>query len=261
MSDPEPFPYLFRHVVGIMHTNYVAYLKGHVVGIVVMPVASVMMSLTSRYHCHRIIKLSDTLQVYAKEKECVMNVHGIRQEFLDIGKRRNITALCDRKIYYIGKMLWAKGLDTIIELENAFKSTTGDYFPIDIIGSGPEEEEIRRAFHGRKAMSAEEKRSFSEFNEESAIKRSSSMKGKMDKFMNEIPKSRFEFRKDSIPSTFLGRMDHASLGGDEYKIFVNPSETEVLCTTTAEVRKDSTDQEPLNVFLRIIVKISFQRRD
>jgi hypothetical protein len=221
-----------------MHTNYVAYLKGHVVGMVVMPVASVMMSLTTRYQCHRIVKLSDTLQVYAKEKECVMNVHGIRQEFLEIGKRRAIATSCHGKIYYIGKMLWAKGLDTIIELENAFMSVTGDYFPIDIIGSGPEEEEIRRAFHGRKAMSGEGKRSFSESDDEGAIKRSSSMKDKMDKFMKEIPKSRFEFRKDSIPSTFLGRMDHASLG-DEYKIFVNPSETEVLCTTTAEVREDT----------------------
>mmetsp|Transcript_9685 Transcript_9685/g.18180 ORF Transcript_9685/g.18180 Transcript_9685/m.18180 type:complete len:762 (-) Transcript_9685:77-2362(-) len=233
MSDPEPFPSLFRHVVGIMHTNYVAYLKGHVVGIVVMPVASVMMSLTTRYHCHRIVKLSDTLQVYAKEKECVMNVHGIRQEFFEIGNRRKLATLHKGKIYYIGKLLWAKGLDTIIELEYAFKSVTGDYFPIDIIGSGPEEEEIRRAFHGRKAMSSGGERSCSESDYDVAIKRSSSMKDKMDKFMNEIPKSRFELRKHSIPSTFLGRMDHASLG-DGYKIFVNPSETEVLCTTTAE---------------------------
>lgn len=51
--------------------------------------------------------------------------------------------------------------------------------------------------------------------------------------MNEIPKSHHEFRKDPIPASFLGRMDHALLT-DEYKIFVNPSITEVLCTTTAE---------------------------
>jgi digalactosyldiacylglycerol synthase len=36
-----------------------------------------------------------------------------------------------------------------------------------------------------------------------------------------------------MPARFLGRQDHASVG-EEYKIFVNPSITEVLCTTTAE---------------------------
>ena len=57
--------------------------------------------------------------------------------------------------------------------------------------------------------------------------------------MNDMPKSIYEFRKDSIPAIFPGRMDHAVLTED-YKIFVNPSLTEVLCTTTAEVSWDAT---------------------
>ena len=36
-----------------------------------------------------------------------------------------------------------------------------------------------------------------------------------------------------IPAIFHGRIDHFSLT-KQYKIFVNPSITEVLCTTTAE---------------------------
>ena len=48
----------------------------------------------------------------------------------------------------------------------------------------------------------------------------------------EIPKSFSEFRKQPIPATFPGRVDHAAL--KDYKVFVNPSISEVLCTTTAE---------------------------
>jgi len=56
-----------------------------------------------------------------------------------------------------------------------------------------------------------------------------------------LPRSLYEFRRQPIPATFPGRVDHAALkggGGDSsqqnYKIFVNPSVSEVLCTTTAE---------------------------
>lgn len=49
----------------------------------------------------------------------------------------------------------------------------------------------------------------------------------------ELPKSRYEWRKNPIPAQFPGRVDH-SLLTNQYKVFVNPSVTEVLCTTTAE---------------------------
>jgi hypothetical protein len=47
------------------------------------------------------------------------------------------------------------------------------------------------------------------------------------------PQSFHEFRKNPIPARFLGVKDHASVGVSS-KIFLNPSVTEVLCTTTAE---------------------------
>jgi len=50
----------------------------------------------------------------------------------------------------------------------------------------------------------------------------------------ELPKSTYELlRKNPIPATFPGRVDHAILK-EQYKIFVNPSVTEVLCTTSLE---------------------------
>jgi len=48
----------------------------------------------------------------------------------------------------------------------------------------------------------------------------------------ELPKSLHELRRKPIPATFPGRVDHGELR--DYKIFFNPSISEVLCTTTAE---------------------------
>jgi digalactosyldiacylglycerol synthase len=212
--NEKPWTKSFKHVVGIMHTNYVAYMKANLPTLVIAPFVEKKVRLLTQVHCHKIIKLSDTLQTYAVLKECVNNVHGIRKDFLDEGIRRaSLTAAPLSGIYFVGKLLWAKGLNRMIELENVFRRTTGEYFKIDIIGSGIEADEIKRAFHGR-------------------TKKSSS-RGSLSELMNKMPKSRYEFRKEAIPASFPGRMDHALL--TSYKIFINPSVTEVLCTTTAEV--------------------------
>ena len=46
-----------------------------------------------RAHCHRVIKLSGTLQVLAPEKELVENVHGVRRAFLESGEALSGIAL------------------------------------------------------------------------------------------------------------------------------------------------------------------------
>ena len=61
-----------------------------------------------------------------------------------------------QRIYFIGKLLWAKGLDLLLELEEYTKELTGDYFPIAVYGSGPDQKEIARAFLGRKYAVKEE---------------------------------------------------------------------------------------------------------
>ena len=146
--------------------------------------------------------------------ECIENVHGIRETYLKEGQRRRTSSPTTqsnekRRAYFIGKLLWAKGFDQLLELQASFRDRIGENFEIDIYGSGPDEDEIKRAFYGDE----------------------SDENGILDKF-NKWSSSRN--RRQSIPANFMGRLDHSRLAGDTYSIFINPSLTEVLCTTTAE---------------------------
>jgi len=288
----------FRFVIGIIHTNYVEYASSHYSGLWTAPAIKLMSSAMVRAYCHVVIKLSDTLQTFAEEKERTSNVHGVRIDFLKEGDRRaktydnrienfvdkkdsNPSIVCkDGKIsseqgiispggnadaYFIGKLLWAKGLDKLIELENYYKGCTGRYFPIDIYGNGPQEKEIKKAFRGRSSLSTSLRNYRRDFLEndlqddevsltvdtmEERLWSNSTFSTNMAKiskriqattktikstteFMElELPKTLHELRREPIPGSFPGRVDHASL--TDYKVFVNPSKSEVLCTTTAE---------------------------
>ncbi|EEC47799.1 predicted protein, partial [Phaeodactylum tricornutum CCAP 1055/1] len=187
----------FNYVVGIVHTNYKEYASAHYSGLWTAPALALMSSAMVRAYCHKVIKLSDALQTYAPEKEETSNVHGVRDDFLKEGRRRASTYANDTMaldevpsettVYFIGKLLWTKGLDILLELEDDYKQYTGQYFSIDVYGSGPDQKDIMRAYLGRRKRS----------------------------------------------TTFPGRVDHAILT-EQYKVFVNPSVSEVLCTTTAE---------------------------
>lgn len=118
-----------------------------------------MSSAMIRAYCHKVLKLSGVLQSYAPEKENVENVHGVRDDFVHEGKRRahcstNETLPLDEEVegqvYYIGKILYAKGFEQLLLLEEFYRECTGKYFAIDIYGNGPDEDEIKRAFHGRR---------------------------------------------------------------------------------------------------------------
>lgn len=144
----------FEYVVGIVHTNYKEYASGHYSGLWTAPALAAMSSAMVRAYCHKVIKLSDTLQTYAPEKETTSNVHGVRRVFLEEGQRRaqaNEQFEPDEpRAYFIGKLLWAKGLNILLDLQDYYRQCTGDYFEIDIFGSGPDQKEIKKAFHGRR---------------------------------------------------------------------------------------------------------------
>eukprot|EP00977_Amphora_coffeiformis_P013474 scaffold3570_cov227-Amphora_coffeaeformis.AAC.8 len=197
-QKPDTHPFQGMYTLGILHTNYKSYAAQGALGLLSEMVAQSLCATVAAAYTDKLIKLSATLQTYAPHKETVCNVHGIRQDFLDT------PAPTGQGIYFIGKLLWAKGLDKLLTFQRMYskhkqKQQSGSgrnnnsgpqqYFAMDIYGSGPDQEEIEAAFCGRK--------------------------------------------KRPLPVRFCGRADHAAIGPD-YKIFVNPSVTEVLCTTSAE---------------------------
>lgn len=280
-----------------------------------------------RAYCHKVIKLSDVVQVFAPEKEVTMNVHGVREEFiatlngnkvLNFSETPKVSSINvsqpiqEAPVYFIGKLLWAKGLDLLLEYEEYYRQVTGEYFAVEIYGSGPDQEEMIRAYRGRwvkdidKAQNSVQRASrnifvrlFAWMNQRRGFgRRSHKKKGivttqdiyndvmevidampqkaresieglpsqaqeSLDQLAEDvskakqsvkripakarrainrlvrdlsttpIPRSLYELRKQPIPAGFPGRVDHAELKS-RHKIFVNPSESEVLCTTTAE---------------------------
>lgn len=257
----------FQYVVGIVHTNYKDYASSQYHGLWTAPALAMISSAMVRAYCHKVIKLSDVLQTFAPEKESTSNVHGVRSNFLKEGMRRaqHRSKSSQRKIYFVGKLIWQKGLDTLLDLQDYYKECTGEYFPIDIYGSGPDQPEIMRAYLGRPKKG---KNGNGKGIEGNSDKDSSPMKvveisaradnqgvlsleslnvnalGKLEKIKRtiretteslefDLPKTLYELRRQPIPATFPGRVDHAKLTKD-YTIFVNPSVSEVLCTTTAE---------------------------
>jgi len=126
-----------------------------------------------RAYCHKVIKLSAVVQDFAPEKEITSNVHGVRQEFIAEGVQQatenNDAAIAKEipetesftakesysepssqvQVYFIGKLLWTKGLDILLQYQDYYKDIVGEYFEIDIYGSGPDQLEIARAYFGR----------------------------------------------------------------------------------------------------------------
>ena len=378
----------FNFVVGIIHTNYSAYMKQYGLGssIIGAPALGAMSSMVVRAYCHKVIRLSAVIPSYAKWKEVTSNVHGVRGDFLHGGnkdgeqkgeneetKDESSPPSPSKKkeeqfapIYFIGKLLWAKGFDRMLKVQELFRESNPnrEYFAIDVYGGGSDETAILRAFHGRlqnnattkdngndtpkggdndtviettevhdvifshphslrkqlrnlvdknerdvtkaysDAMSfinmgfeivAPEKQDSSTSNHDvvvmerkvlvsdqeenvadpisilsdvsgnfaatglatteammtiadSAVKTGLAATFSQEEtfeendielksqpsFIFDPPKSFFELRRNPIPARFLGVKDHALLRGSPHKIFLNPSVTEVLCTTTAE---------------------------
>ena len=106
-----------------------------------------------RAHCHRVIKLSGTIDKVAPEKELVENVHGVRGTFLDVGAKLSkmlqsgsteskevFGAEAEPKIYFIGKLLWSKGLSSLMELLKYAEESANLQVKVDMYGSGPDKE-------------------------------------------------------------------------------------------------------------------------
>lgn len=175
----------FRYVIGILHTNYGDYIRQYgMLGTSFLGASALqaLSTLVVRAYCHKVIRLSATLPSFwtvthnphfkypsdtsmdglADLMEGTENVHGVRSDFLNppitsaagmIRPMETDEYVEPAPVYFIGKLIWAKGFEQVLELEELYKSLANEYFHIDVYGSGNDEKAIKRAFLGRNGIS------------------------------------------------------------------------------------------------------------
>ena len=236
----------FEHVVGVVHTNYLedARLEQH--GEVKEAAMRFVNSWVSRMHCHKIIKLSDAVQDFPRSQ--TMNVHGVSPVFLEVGRRKATAAAQAR----------AAEADPDAAAAQAVGHTVGRALAslgarAERAGAGSERSEsgiaaFAEAVHpsrevftkGATSSAGGVGQGFHELlqcvEEHNASASGASFPLEMDVFgsgedFSDVSSTSAAKR---LPLTFKGRADHASDQMHDYKVFVNPSLSDVVATTTAE---------------------------
>ncbi|XP_066339375.1 digalactosyldiacylglycerol synthase 1, chloroplastic-like [Miscanthus floridulus] len=179
----------FNHVVGVVHTNYLEYIKREKNGAIQAFFVKHINNLVARAYCHKILRLSGATQDLPKSMIC--NVHGVNPKFLEVGERiaaerESGQQSFSKGAYFLGKMVWAKGYRELIDLFAKHKSDL-EGFKLDIYGNGEDSHEVQSAA-----------------------------------------------RKLNLNLNFHKGRDHADDSLHGYKVFINPSISDVLCTATAE---------------------------
>ncbi|KAK2655386.1 hypothetical protein Ddye_008438 [Dipteronia dyeriana] len=179
----------FNHVVGVVHTNYLEYIKREKNGALQAFFVKHINNWVTRAYCHKVLRLSAATQDLPKSVIC--NVHGVNPKFLKIGdkvaaEREQGQQAFSKGAYFLGKMVWAKGYRELIDLLAKHKKDL-DGFYLDVFGNGEDAQEVQSTARN------------------------------LDLNLN--------FQK--------GR-DHADDSLHGYKVFINPSVSDVLCTATAE---------------------------
>uniref|UniRef100_A0A0E0MCQ1 Digalactosyldiacylglycerol synthase 1, chloroplastic n=1 Tax=Oryza punctata TaxID=4537 RepID=A0A0E0MCQ1_ORYPU len=179
----------FNHVVGVVHTNYLEYIKREKNGAIQAFFVKHINNLVARAYCHKVLRLSGATQDLPKSMIC--NVHGVNPKFLEVGERiaaerESGQHSFSKGAYFLGKMVWAKGYRELIDLYAKHKSDL-EGFKLDIYGNGEDSHEVQSAA-----------------------------------------------KKLNLNLNFHKGRDHADDSLHGYKVFINPSISDVLCTATAE---------------------------
>ncbi|KAL3347353.1 hypothetical protein AABB24_021164 [Solanum stoloniferum] len=179
----------FNHVVGIVHTNYLEYIKREKNGALQAFLVKHVNNWVTRAHCDKVLRLSAATQDLPRSVVC--NVHGVNPKFLKIGEkmaaeRQSGQQVFSKGAYFLGKMVWAKGYRELIDLLAKHKSDL-DGFNMDVFGNGEDAHEVQTTA-----------------------------------------------RTLNLNVNFMKGRDHADDSLHSYKVFINPSISDVLCTATAE---------------------------
>lgn len=233
----------FRHVVGVMHTNYLDYARRETGGAAKEAVLKRANALLCRAHCHKVIKLSDAVQ--RLPRQVTEFVHGVPEAFLDVGRRvatmkmkydngkdgdswlagEQVDANGEKRLahdhsmitkrkttkdvyhskgaYFIGKVVWAKGYTELLELVGQLGK---DQAPLTEREDRPQ----HRA--------------------------STSSKFVLDCYGtgDDAEEVMSVAQERGLPLAFHGARDHLAPQLHAYRCFVNPSTSDVVATTTAE---------------------------
>ncbi|KAK3118456.1 hypothetical protein QOZ80_9BG0699360 [Eleusine coracana subsp. coracana] len=179
----------FNHVVGVVHTNYLEYIKREKNGAIQAFFVKHINNMVARAYCNKVLRLSGATQDLPKSMIC--NVHGVNPKFLEVGERiaaqrESGQQSFSKGAYFLGKMVWAKGYRELIDLFAKHKSDL-EGFKLDIYGNGEDSNEVQSAA-----------------------------------------------KKLNLNLNFHKGRDHADDSLHGYKVFINPSISDVLCTATAE---------------------------
>jgi digalactosyldiacylglycerol synthase len=244
----------FEHVVGIIHTNYLDYVRLEEHGGVKEKALNFVNSVVSRVHCHKVIKLSNAVQEFPRS--CTMNVHGVSPVFLDVGASKAAA----KRVQLMGKedLTDFSPLPLLTNAEPQFASITtkNKQQQKRSINNNKRQQNITHAtdeanddvvdksvftkgayFLGKVVWGkgyhelldcVEKHNSNSEYGSSCPIS--------MDVYGNgEDLESVSKAAADkNLPLNFKGRLDHANPEVHDYKIFLNPSLSDVVATTTAE---------------------------
>ncbi|XP_074273049.1 digalactosyldiacylglycerol synthase 2, chloroplastic-like [Silene latifolia] len=178
----------FRMVIGIVHTNYLEYVRRerNAAGAFILKHLN---SWVVSIYCHKVIRLSAATQDLPRSIIC--NVHGVNPKFLGIGKKKKEELeqgkpAFSKGAYYIGKMVWSKGYRELLKLLKKHQKKLAG-LEVDLYGTGEDSNEVTEAA-----------------------------------------------KKLELPVRVHPGRDHADSLFHDYKVFLNPSTTDVVCTTTAE---------------------------
>ncbi|XP_074566539.1 digalactosyldiacylglycerol synthase 1, chloroplastic-like [Curcuma longa] len=179
----------FNYVVGVVHTNYLEYIKRENNGGIQAFFVKHINNWVTRAYCHKVLRLSAATQELPRSTIC--NVHGVNPKFLKVGEkiaaeREQGNQAFSKGAYFLGKMVWAKGYKELIDLLAKHKNDL-EGFKLDVYGNG----------------------------EDSLAVQSTA-------------------RKLDLSLNFFKGRDHADDALHGYKVFINPSVSDVLCTATAE---------------------------
>lgn len=234
----------FQHVVGVVHTNYLEYARREKNGKLLEAAMRVVNSWVSRVHCHKIIKLSDAVQDFPRSETA--NVHGVSPVFLEVGRRKAEAAAMENAAIYdeelegvVATSKVGRAVNRVLASLTARHVTSRAAAPAKVPEAvTPSREVFSRGcyFLGKVVWG----KGFQELLER-VEEHNSSAAGKdfpleMDVYgsgedLDAVTKTAHEKK---LPLQFCGRADHASDQMHDYKVFVNPSLSDVVATTTAE---------------------------